>query len=69
MVDWLTWPAQLILSVGGIVASWFVTKDSLSFVALQRQSRTSPTRLMLALLIQRQQVWNECPEGRGGSIL
>jgi hypothetical protein len=35
MVDWLTWPAQLVLSAGGIVASWFVSKDSLSFVALQ----------------------------------
>ena len=28
MVDWLTWPAELILSAGGIVASRFVTKDS-----------------------------------------
>src|SRR6516162_1418696 len=35
MVDWLTWPAELVLSAGGIVASWFVSKDSLSFVALQ----------------------------------
>ena len=35
MVDWLTWPAELVLNAGGIVASWFVSKDSLSFVALQ----------------------------------
>ena len=35
MVDWLTWPAELILNAGGIVARWFVGKDSLSFVALQ----------------------------------
>ena len=35
MVDWLTWPAELVLSAGGIVASWFVSKDSISFVALQ----------------------------------
>jgi hypothetical protein len=35
MADWITWPAQLVLSAGGIVASWFVSKDSLSFVALQ----------------------------------
>ena len=35
MVDWLTWPAELVLSAGGIVASWFVGRDSLSFVALQ----------------------------------
>jgi hypothetical protein len=32
MVDWLTWPADLLLSVGGIVASWFVSKDTPSFV-------------------------------------
>ena len=35
MVDWLTWPAELLLNAGGIVASWFVSKDSISFVALQ----------------------------------
>ena len=35
MVDWLTWPAELVLSAGGTVASWFVSRDSLSFVALQ----------------------------------
>jgi membrane protein YdbS with pleckstrin-like domain len=35
MVDWLTWPAELVLSAGGIVASWFVSRDSLGFVALQ----------------------------------
>ena len=35
MVDWLTWPAELVLNAGGIVASWFVSKDSISFVALQ----------------------------------
>jgi hypothetical protein len=35
MVDWLTWPAELVLSAGGVVASWLVSRDSLSFVALQ----------------------------------
>jgi len=35
MVDWLTWPAELVLNAGGIVASWFVSRDSLGFVALQ----------------------------------
>ena len=32
MVDWLTWPAELLLSAGGI---WFVSRDTPSFVALQ----------------------------------
>lgn len=35
MVDWLIWPAQFLLNTGGIVASWFVGRDSLSFLALQ----------------------------------
>jgi len=35
MIDWLTWPAELLLSAGGIVAAWFVNKDTPSFVALQ----------------------------------
>ena len=35
MVDWLTWPAELVLGAGGIVANWFVSRDSISFVALQ----------------------------------
>jgi len=35
MVDWLTWPAELLLSAGGVVASWFVSKDAPSFPAIQ----------------------------------
>jgi hypothetical protein len=35
MTDWITWPAQLVLSAGGVVASWFVSRDSLGFVDLQ----------------------------------
>jgi len=35
MVNWLTWPADLLLSTGGIVASWFADKNTPSFIALQ----------------------------------
>jgi hypothetical protein len=35
MVDWLTWPAELLLSAGGIVAGWFAGKNTPSFLALQ----------------------------------
>jgi hypothetical protein len=35
MVDWLLWPADLLLSAGGIIAGWFASKDTPSFVALQ----------------------------------
>ena len=35
MVDWLTWPAELLLSAGGIIADWFAGKNTPSFLALQ----------------------------------
>ena len=35
MVDWLTWPAELLLSAGAIVASWFADKNRPSFLSLQ----------------------------------
>jgi hypothetical protein len=35
MVDWLTWPADLLLSAGGILAGWFASKDTPSYTALQ----------------------------------
>ena len=35
MVDWLTWPAELLLSAGGVVASWFVSRDAPGFPAIQ----------------------------------
>jgi hypothetical protein len=35
MVDWLTWPAELLLSAGAVVASWFVDKNTPSFLSLQ----------------------------------
>ena len=35
MVDWLIWPARFLLNAGGDVASWFVSRDSLGFLALQ----------------------------------
>jgi hypothetical protein len=35
MIDWLVWPAQLLLNAGGTVAGWFVSRDAISFLALQ----------------------------------
>ena len=31
MLDWLTRPADWLLSAGGVVASWFFSKDATSF--------------------------------------
>ena len=28
MLDWLTWPANQLLRIGGIVAGWFFSEDA-----------------------------------------
>ena len=47
MLDWLSWPADLLLNAGGIVASWFVSKDASSFVVIQAMVAT----LVLAAVV------------------
>jgi hypothetical protein len=47
MLDWLSWPADLLLNAGGVVASWFVSKDAPSFVVVQMMVAT----LVLAAIV------------------
>ena len=47
MPDWLTWPADLLLGIGGIITSWFISKDESSFVDIQ----TMVAILLLAALV------------------
>jgi hypothetical protein len=47
MADWLTWPAELLMSAGGIVASWFANKNTPGFLALQ----TGFSMLVLAAIV------------------
>jgi hypothetical protein len=47
MLDWLSWPADLLLNAGGVVASWFVSKDASSFVVIQAMVAT----LVLAAVV------------------
>jgi hypothetical protein len=47
MPDWLTWPADLLLGIGGIVTSWFVSRDEASFTGIQ----TMVAILLLAALV------------------
>jgi hypothetical protein len=35
MLDWLTWPADLLLDAAAVVVSWFVSKDSTNFGVIQ----------------------------------
>jgi hypothetical protein len=35
MLDWLTWPADLLFNSAVVVESWFVSKGSTNFVLIQ----------------------------------
>jgi hypothetical protein len=35
MLNWSTWPVDLLLSAGGTVVSWFIVKNTPGFLALQ----------------------------------
>jgi hypothetical protein len=40
ILDWLTWPADLLLRAGGFVASWFFSEDATSFTVVQMMFAT-----------------------------
>jgi len=47
MLDWLTWPADLLLNTGAVVASWFISKDATNFILVQMMVAT----LVLAVIV------------------
>ena len=40
MLDWLSWPADLLLNAGAVVASWFISKDATNFALVQMMVAT-----------------------------
>jgi hypothetical protein len=58
MLDWLTWPADLLLDAGAVVASWFVSKDATSFAVIQMMVAT----LVLAALVSAVVFWQSLIE-------
>ena len=58
MLDWLSWPADLLLNAGGVVASWFVSKDAPSFVVIQMMVAT----LVLAAVVSAFVYWQSLVE-------
>jgi hypothetical protein len=58
MLDWLSWPADLLLNAGGVVASWFVSKDAPSFVVVQMMVAT----LVLAAIVSVFVYWQSLVE-------
>ncbi len=51
MLDWLTWPADLLLRAGELVASCFVSEDQPSFVVIQMMTATLLLAAFVALLV------------------
>jgi hypothetical protein len=35
LVDWLTWAADQLLRMGGVVAAWFFSEDAIGFTLVQ----------------------------------
>jgi hypothetical protein len=58
MLDWLSWPADLLLNAGGAVASLFVSKEAASFVVIQMMVAT----LVLAAVVSAIVYWQSLVE-------
>lgn len=50
-LDWLTWPATLLLRLGAVVASWFVSADMPSFAVIQMMVATLVLAAVLFLIV------------------
>jgi len=53
MLDWLTWPADLLLGAGGIVAGWFAERGAPRFEVIQMMVAT----LVLAAIVSTIGYW------------
>jgi hypothetical protein len=50
-LDWLTWPADQLLRIGGVVAGWFLGKDATSFTIVQMGFATLVLAAFVALIV------------------
>jgi hypothetical protein len=51
LVDWLTWPADELLRIGGVVGSWFFGKDDTGFTLVQMGFATLVLAAFVALVV------------------
>jgi membrane protein YdbS with pleckstrin-like domain len=51
LLDWLTWPAALLLRVGAVVASWFVSEDAPGFPVMQMMVATLVLAALVSLIV------------------
>ena len=60
MLDWLTWPADQLLRVGGVLAGWLFGKDATSFTVVQMMFATLVLAAFVALLVFWQRLVEYC---------
>jgi hypothetical protein len=51
MLDWLLWPAELLLAIGAAVASLFTSKDTINFVLIQMMVATLVLAAIVLLIV------------------
>jgi len=51
MLDWLYWPADLLLRAGGVVTGWFVSRDAPGFDVMQMMVATLILAAAVAALV------------------
>jgi len=51
MLDWLTWPADLLLNAGAAVASLFFGRDEPNFVVVQMMVATLILAAVVSLMV------------------
>jgi hypothetical protein len=60
MPDWLTWPADLLLWIGGVVAGWFFNKDAPGFTDVQTAFAALVLAAFVALLVFWRSLFEYC---------
>lgn len=51
IVDWLTWPADQLLRIGGLVAGWFLSNDDTGLTLVQMGFATLVLAAFVALIV------------------
>jgi hypothetical protein len=60
MLDWLTWPADQLLRIGGVVAGWFFSKDAPGFTDVQTAFAALVLATFVALLVFWRSLFEYC---------
>ena len=51
LIEWLTWPADQLQRMGGVVAAWFFSEDATGFTLVQMGFATLVLAALVALFV------------------